>query len=74
MIQTSSRAPVVVGRALVCWSPSKPPPFCSQPLTHLGVGIPFGVRVVREPRIVDATVAEGLHARADVGDRRLRGP
>jgi hypothetical protein len=73
MIQTNSRALLTVGRAVGVLLAAEAATFLLAALTHLGVGIPLGFGVLREPRIIDATVVEGL-VRAVVGDRRLRGP
>ena len=60
MIQTSSRASVAGGRAVGVLFAAEAATFLLAALTHLGVGIPLGSGVLREPRIIDATVVEGL--------------
>jgi hypothetical protein len=62
MIQTSARVPVAVGRAVGVLLAAEGTAFLLGAITHLGVGIPLGFGVLREPRIVDATVVEGLSA------------
>jgi hypothetical protein len=62
MIQTSSRVPVAVGRAVGVLLAAEATTFLLGAITHLGVGIPLGLGVLQEPRIVDATVVEGLSA------------
>jgi hypothetical protein len=62
MIQTSSRALLTVGRAVGVLLAAEAATFLLAALTHLGVGIPLGFGVLHEPRIVDATVVEGLCA------------
>jgi hypothetical protein len=62
MIQTSSRALLTVGRAVGVLLAAEAATFLVAALAHLGVGIPLGFGVLREPRIVDATVVEGLCA------------
>jgi hypothetical protein len=63
MIQTNnSWAPVAVGRAVGVLLAAEATTFLLGAITHLGVGIPLGFGVLQEPRIVDATVVEGLSA------------
>jgi hypothetical protein len=62
MIQTNSRALLTVGRAVGVLFAAEAATFLLAALTHLEVGIPLGFGVLREPRIIDATVVEGLCA------------
>ncbi len=62
MIQTSSRVPVAVGRAVGVLLAAEATTFLLGAITHLGLGIRLGFGVLQEPRIVDATVVEGLSA------------
>ena len=62
MIQTNSWARVAVGRAVGVLLAAEATTFLLGAITHLGVGIPLGFGVLQEPRIVDATVVEGLSA------------
>jgi len=49
MIQTSSRVPVAVGRAVGVLLAAEGTAFLLGAITHLGVGIPLGFGVLREP-------------------------
>jgi hypothetical protein len=62
MAQTSSPAPTAVTRAVGVLLGAEAASFLVGAITHLGVGLPLGFGVLREPRIVDATIVEGLCA------------
>ena len=62
MIQTSAKVPVAVSRAVGVLLAAEATTFLLGAITHLGVGILLGFGVLQEPRIVDATIVEGLSA------------
>ena len=60
MIATTTRPPSGVATAIAILTASEAVAFLVAALLHLGVRIPLGFAVLAEPRIVPATIVEGL--------------